>query len=317
MSSSTQARYRYDPGQFREVFEHHFGYLAGVRRNSLRFASRPALHEPVSGRRWTYAQLWEDTGRLAAGLHRHGVGAEDVIVFSLLNGPEFALTWLAALRLGAIAAPINFRLAAGEVAHVLDDSRPEVLILDSTLAAVGADALSLSAHRPELVVGVDHEDWSRPLAVAGLADPALPFGELFADIGAELPSAPHRNDLCRDHAALHLRHHRPAQGRLAPRRRGGALRPRRDHAFPAHTRGPNAQHDPVVPPRRPLFRRTEPDLLRRRRGGPDADLRRRDRARLGAGASAHLSDRRPDQPLAAQRRAAQAARATSRACTGS
>jgi acyl-CoA synthetase (AMP-forming)/AMP-acid ligase II len=193
LSSSTQARYRYDPGQFREVFEHHFGYLAGVRRNSLRFASRPALHEPVSGRRWTYAQLWEDTGRLAAGLHRHGVGAEDVIVFSLLNGPEFALTWLAALRLGAIAAPINFRLAAGEVAHVLDDSRPDVLILDSTLAAVGADALSLSAHRPELVVGVDHEDWSRPLAVAGLADPALPFGELFADIGAELPSAPHRN----------------------------------------------------------------------------------------------------------------------------
>ncbi len=63
----------------------------------------------------------------------HGVRAEDVIVFDLLNGPEFALVWIAAQRLGAIATPINFRLAAGEVAHVLDDSRPKVFIFDAGL----------------------------------------------------------------------------------------------------------------------------------------------------------------------------------------
>ncbi len=65
--SSRNPQYRYNPEPFQQVFEHSFGYLAGVRRNSQRFASRPALHDPVSGRRWTYAQLWEDTGRLAAG----------------------------------------------------------------------------------------------------------------------------------------------------------------------------------------------------------------------------------------------------------
>ena len=65
LSSTTQ--YRYDPEHFKQVFEHQFGYLAGVRRNSRRFAARPALHDPVSGRRWSYAELWEDTGRLAAG----------------------------------------------------------------------------------------------------------------------------------------------------------------------------------------------------------------------------------------------------------
>ena len=59
--------YRYDSSAFRDVFEHHFGYLAGVRRNSHRFAARPALHDPATGRRWTYAELWEDAGRLAAG----------------------------------------------------------------------------------------------------------------------------------------------------------------------------------------------------------------------------------------------------------
>ncbi|MDE3131202.1 MAG: AMP-binding protein [Acidobacteriota bacterium] len=185
MSSSTE-HYRYNPEQFRQVFEHSFGYLAGVRRNSLRFASRPALHDPAGGRRWTYAELWADSGRLAAGLHERGVRAEDVIVFDLLNGPEFALAWIAAQRLGAVAAPINFRLAAGEVAHVLDDSRPKVFMLDASLAATCAEALWLADHHPSLVVAADHRDWRAPAA------DAIAFAELFADGGVEPPAAPDR-----------------------------------------------------------------------------------------------------------------------------
>ncbi len=185
--SSGSPQYRYNPEQFRQVFEHSFGYLAGVRRNSRRFASRPALNDPLSGRRWTYAQLWEDTGRLAAGLYDHGVRAEDVIVFDLLNGPEFALVWIAAQRLGAVATPINFRLAAGEVAYVIDDSRPKVFILDSSLASVGAEALWLADHHPSLVVGVNHENWDEPVAAA------VAFSEIFADASAEMPPEPDRS----------------------------------------------------------------------------------------------------------------------------
>lgn len=138
---TTTAAYRYDPDPFKAVFEHHFTYIAGVERNRLRFADQHALHDPLSGRRWTYAQLWEDSGRLAAGLQAHGITAGDVVVFQLFNCPEFALLWLAAQRLGAVAAPINFRLAPGEVAHVLDDSRPKAFIYDATLATTAQDAL--------------------------------------------------------------------------------------------------------------------------------------------------------------------------------
>jgi acyl-CoA synthetase (AMP-forming)/AMP-acid ligase II len=184
---SSTAQYRYDPEPFKQVFEHQFGYLAGVSRNSRRFATRPALHDPASGRRWSYAELWEDSGRLAAGLYAHGVRAEDVIVFDLLNGPEFALVWIAAQRLGAIAAPINFRLAAGEVAYVLDDSRPKVFILDTALGGVATEALQLSAHNPALVIGVDTEDWSRATGAA------QPFGEFFADTSTPQPPEPDRS----------------------------------------------------------------------------------------------------------------------------
>ncbi|MGZ4312869.1 MAG: AMP-binding protein, partial [Solirubrobacteraceae bacterium] len=103
---SGAAPYRYDASAFRAVFERHFTYLAGVHRNSHRYAGRHALHDPASGRRWTYTELWDDAGRLAAGLRAHGVSRGDAVVFSLFNGGDFVLVWLAALRLGAVAAPI-------------------------------------------------------------------------------------------------------------------------------------------------------------------------------------------------------------------
>ena len=40
--SLDRSAYTYDPEQFKRVFEDKFGYLAGVKRNSRRFASRRA-----------------------------------------------------------------------------------------------------------------------------------------------------------------------------------------------------------------------------------------------------------------------------------
>jgi acyl-CoA synthetase (AMP-forming)/AMP-acid ligase II len=169
---SARGPYRYDPRAFRDVFEHHFGYLAGVRRNSHRFATRPALHDPATGRRWTYAQLWEDAGRLAAGLAAQGVAAGDAVVIVLYNGAEFALLWLAAQRLGAHPSPINFRFSSGEIAHVLDDSRPSAFVYDAALSASTRDALARAADTPALVAVV-----SSPGQAAGDGH-AMAFSEL-------------------------------------------------------------------------------------------------------------------------------------------
>ena len=161
--------YRYDPSAFKAVFEHNFTYLAGVQRNSHRFANRRALHDPATGRRWTYAELWADAGRLAAALQADNVHPGDAVVFCLFNGPEFVLTWLAAQRLGAIPAPINFRLSAGEVAYVLDDSQPTAFVYDQALVTTAADAITLAEHQPQLLVAVGED-----------TAPATPFDELLA-----------------------------------------------------------------------------------------------------------------------------------------
>jgi acyl-CoA synthetase (AMP-forming)/AMP-acid ligase II len=157
------------------VFERRFTYLAGVHRNSHRYARRHALHDPATDRRWTYAELWADSGRLAAGLSERGLGAGDVVVFDLFNCAEFVLVWLAAQRLGAIAAPINFRLSPGEVAHVLDDSRPAAFVYDAALAPTAAEALARATHSPPLtaIVSGDGGDAPHPSA-------ATPFPNLMA-----------------------------------------------------------------------------------------------------------------------------------------
>jgi acyl-CoA synthetase (AMP-forming)/AMP-acid ligase II len=147
--------YEYDPTPYLGVFERDFGYLAGVARNASRFADQPALAEAEGARTWTYAELWRDVERLAGVLAARGVNPGETVVFQLFNGPEFALCWLAALRLGAVATPINFRLSAGETAHVLDDSRPAAFIFDAELGAGAREALALASHEPGWTAVVD------------------------------------------------------------------------------------------------------------------------------------------------------------------
>ncbi|HET8928236.1 MAG TPA: AMP-binding protein, partial [Microbacterium sp.] len=118
----------YDTSELRRVFESRFTWAAAFERNTHRYAQRPALSDPPSGRSWTYAQLGADTGRLVAGLRDRGVGVGDIICYQLKNTPEFAMLYIAAQGLRAVSSPMNFRLAPAETAHILDQTRPVVFV---------------------------------------------------------------------------------------------------------------------------------------------------------------------------------------------
>jgi acyl-coenzyme A synthetase/AMP-(fatty) acid ligase len=167
--------YRYDPAAFRDVFEKHFTYLSGFWRNVHRYASRPALHDPLTGRRWTYAELGRDVERLAGGLAACGVGRGDVVVFQLFNTPEWALLYLAAQHLGAIGSPVNFRFSSGETAFVLDDARPAVYVYDAAITDTAGAAVEAARHRPGAIVAVG-------AAGPGGGVPPLPGAITFGDL---------------------------------------------------------------------------------------------------------------------------------------
>ena len=142
---------------FRDTFETRFTYLNGFLRNVSRFGTRPALHDPLSGRRWTYRELNAEANRLAHALRADGVGKNDVVMFALLNSPEFVFCYLAAHKIGAIACPVNYRQGAGEIALVIDDSRPKAFFYDAEFGELSGSALQLCEHKPQTVVMVDYK----------------------------------------------------------------------------------------------------------------------------------------------------------------
>jgi fatty-acyl-CoA synthase len=88
----------------------------------------------------TYGEMAARAGALAAGLSEQGVRQGDVVALLSYNCPEFLETIFAANHLGAIAMPINWRLAAPEVRYILEHAEAKVFVHDESLAGLAEDA---------------------------------------------------------------------------------------------------------------------------------------------------------------------------------
>ena len=112
----------------------------------------------------------ERAGALAAGLQARGVGAGDVVGLLSYNNIEFLTTIFAANHLGAIAMPVNWRLAAPELRFILEHSEARALVCD--------DALDRPRERS------DGADAGRPRPGVHRRVGAVDGWERFADVGA-------------------------------------------------------------------------------------------------------------------------------------
>lgn len=111
-----------------------------IERNAWLHGSRTAFIAD-DGQRISHAEYAQRAARLATGLAAVGVGAGDRVAMLAPNGLAFVDLFGAAARLGAIVVPVNWRLAAEEVAHVLQDTTPRVLIVAPDLCPLSADRL--------------------------------------------------------------------------------------------------------------------------------------------------------------------------------
>ena len=68
------------------------------------------------------------------------MGAGDVVALLSFNRPEFLEAMFAANRLGAVAMPINWRLAAPEVRYILEHSEARALVCDEPLVELADEA---------------------------------------------------------------------------------------------------------------------------------------------------------------------------------
>jgi acyl-CoA synthetase (AMP-forming)/AMP-acid ligase II len=97
-----------------------------------RYPQRTAL--VFEDRRWTYRAWHDRVRRFAQALADLGVRPGDRVAFYVSTSENSVTTYFACQLLGAVAVPINFRLAPGEVAYICQDSGARVLVYGRYLA---------------------------------------------------------------------------------------------------------------------------------------------------------------------------------------
>ncbi len=122
----------------------------------------------------TYGALDERVNRLAQGLRAAGVGPGDRIAHFGQNSAAYFETLFAAARIGAVMTGLNWRLAAAELATLLSDARPPVLLFDRIFAATVAEALAMSDAAPRLLLVTDSDDEGRARNFARWRDSHTP-----------------------------------------------------------------------------------------------------------------------------------------------
>lgn len=122
---------------------------------------RIALDGPLGT--YTYRELTELTGQVAAGLRSFGVRPEERVLLFMVDGPQLMAAFLGAMRMGAVPVPVSTMLLADGLTELLHDSGARVLIVSAEFADLAADAVS-AAGGPDLTFVDGEAEHFRPYA---------------------------------------------------------------------------------------------------------------------------------------------------------
>jgi crotonobetaine/carnitine-CoA ligase len=144
----------------------------------------------------TFAGAATAAGLTAQALREQGVRRGDLVMMTARTAVEYLLCWLAAVSAGAVAVAVNPRGTVSELAGLIGQTRPRVIITDSELAGLVARALGQAAAGPPVLLASDliPPDWADPAAIAaatggvtGLTGP--PAGPSPDDLAVLIPTS--------------------------------------------------------------------------------------------------------------------------------
>ena len=132
---------------------------------------------------YSYRELNEAVNRLANALADQGIQKGDKVALMMQNSDRYVITFMAAMKLGAVAVPVNFRLAAPEVEYILNHSDSTALVFDSEYGELVASmAECIPGVRMLIRAGVGLEpasalDWDELAAAAPAEEPGVEVSE--------------------------------------------------------------------------------------------------------------------------------------------
>src|SRR5215831_13640079 len=83
--------------------------------------------------RVTYRQLFENVNQAGNAFRKLGVRDEERVALLLLDTPDFAYCFFGAIKIGAVAVPMNTMLSSAEYEYMLNDCRARVVVVSETL----------------------------------------------------------------------------------------------------------------------------------------------------------------------------------------
>lgn len=127
--------------------------LADVARLQAR-AYRDKTALTFEGRRTSYAEVDRAASRVGQRLRQEWVGPQERIAMLAKNCDAFFEIWFGAMKARVCLAPVNFRLAAPEIAYILNDSKAKVLFVGADFYDLAEKALAEVTDKP-IVVSLD------------------------------------------------------------------------------------------------------------------------------------------------------------------
>lgn len=106
----------------------------------------------------TFEQFCASSNRMAHGLRSRGVRKGDCVVVALENCPGLLAATHAMLRIGVYVTPVNPHSTEDELAHIIGDCRPAVVIVDSSSASATTDAIASRGRSADCLVRLGPAD---------------------------------------------------------------------------------------------------------------------------------------------------------------
>ncbi len=78
----------------------------------------------------SFSELYRLTDSLGTALRKAGIGRDDHVTLMLPNMPEFVVTYMATVGIGAVVTTVNPAYTARELRHILSDSQSRALIIE-------------------------------------------------------------------------------------------------------------------------------------------------------------------------------------------
>jgi crotonobetaine/carnitine-CoA ligase len=104
---------------------------------------------------YTYQQAHERIVSAASALAGLGVGRQSHVLATTRNSPEYLVTWLALMRLGAVLVPVNPQSSKAELAGFAKQVFPELVVTDRELRVVVEDAVREAAPGARIALAED------------------------------------------------------------------------------------------------------------------------------------------------------------------